>query len=91
MTGAALTFTVAFALTFYVLGATFVEGFVNYRTWALVGAREFKTYHRAVGPRVLAFVVLPIGMSVVVTTCLLWWRPPSIPVWTVWNSRACGG
>lgn len=28
-------FMVDFALVFYVLGATFIEGFVNYRTWHL--------------------------------------------------------
>jgi hypothetical protein len=86
MTAATLVFTVAFALTFYVLGATVVEGFVNYRTWALIGAREFTPYHRAVGSRVIVFVVIPIGFAFVFTACLLRWRPPSIPPWSVWVS-----
>jgi hypothetical protein len=33
-------FLLDFALIFYVLGATFVEGFVNYRTWHLIGQRN---------------------------------------------------
>jgi len=88
VTAPALVFTAAFALTFYVLGATVVEGFVNYRTWSLVGAGEFKAYHRAVGSRVLVFVVVPIGLAIVFTACLLWWRPSSIPEWSVWISLA---
>jgi hypothetical protein len=38
-----------FALAFYVLGATFIEGFVNYRTWHWIGAAEFRAFHQAVG------------------------------------------
>ena len=34
-------FLIDFALVFYVLGATFVEGFVNYRTWHLIEDAEF--------------------------------------------------
>ena len=86
MSGPSAAFIAAFALCFYVVGATFVEGFVNYRTWPLIGAAEFKAYHRAVGPRVIAFVVVPIALLVVVTAGLLWWRPQTIPAWSVWVS-----
>jgi hypothetical protein len=88
MSAPVLVFVVAFASTFYVLGATVVEGFVNYRTWSLVGEREFKAFHKAVGSRVLAFVVAPIVVAVALTASLLWWRPSSIPAWLVWISLA---
>jgi hypothetical protein len=38
---------VAFALTFYCLGTTPFEAFVNYRTWPLIGALEFRAWRRA--------------------------------------------
>jgi hypothetical protein len=88
MATASLIFMVAFALSFYVLGATFVEGFVNYRTWHLIGAAEFKPYHRAIKPGVMAFVVFPFVLAVMLTGMLLWWLPSSIPRWSVWLSLA---
>jgi hypothetical protein len=77
-----------FALVFYVLGATFIEGFVNYRTWHLIGAAEFRAYHQAVSPRILAFLVAPHSLTLVLTFFLLWWRPGPIPLWSVWVSLA---
>ncbi len=77
-----------FALVFYVLGATFLEGFVNYRTWHLIGAAEFRAYHQAVSPRILAFLVAPHSLTLVLTFLLLWWRPGPIPLWSVWVSLA---
>ena len=77
-----------FALVFYVLGATFIEGFVNYRTWHWIGASEFRAFHRAVGPRILAFLVAPHSLTLVLTFLLLWWRPGPIPLWSVGLSLA---
>jgi hypothetical protein len=34
-------FLITFALVFYGMGASFVESFVNYPTWPLIGANEF--------------------------------------------------
>ena len=77
-----------FALIFYVLGATFLEGFVNYRTWHLIGAADFKAYHQAVSQRILAFLVAPHSLTLVLTFLLLWWRPKPISSWSVWLSLA---
>jgi len=88
MATASVIFMLAFALTFYVLGATFVEGFVNYRTWHLIGAAEFKPYHQAIRPGVMAFVVFPFVLAIVLTGMLLWRLPPSIPRLSVWLSLA---
>ena len=81
-------FLIDFALVFYVLGATFIEGFVNYRTWHLIGAADFRAYHRAVSPRILAFLVAPHSLTLLLTVLLLWWRPGPIPAWSVWLSLA---
>jgi hypothetical protein len=70
------------------LGATFIEGFVNYRTWHLIGAAEFRAHHQAVSPRILAFLVAPHSLTLVLTFLLLWWRPEPIPQWSVWLSLA---
>jgi hypothetical protein len=79
-------FLLDFALVFYVLGAAYVEGFVNYRTWHLIGPAEFPVYHRAVGPKIIEFLAAPHSLTVVLTLALLWWRPPAIPLWAIWIS-----
>lgn len=74
---------IAFALTFYCLGTTFFEAFVNYRTWGLIGSREFAAYHRAVSPRVVCVMLLPIAAYLLCLLTLLWRRPPAVPAWFV--------
>lgn len=78
------TFVLAFALVFYANGAAFVESFVNYPSWHLIGADEFKTYHQFITPRVIAFLVAPAILGTVMTILLLWFRPAVIPLWSVW-------
>lgn len=79
----------AFALVFYVLGASFLEGFVNYRTWHLIGADEFQIYHQAVTARIAPFLLVPALLMIILTVLLLLWRRPAeIPQWMVWSSLA---
>ena len=82
------TFVIAFALVFYGTGAAFVEGFVNYPSWQLIGPDEFITYHQFISPRVLAFLVAPLLLGTVFTILMLWSRPAAIPAWAVWAAMA---
>lgn len=79
-------FVITFALVFYGMGAATVETFVNYPTWRLVGANEFRAYHQAIGPLVIRFMVLPMLVTTVLTICLLWFRLAPIPGWAIWLS-----
>jgi hypothetical protein len=88
MSAGAWLFLLDFALVFYVLGATYVEGFVNYRTWHLIGAAEFPVYHRAVGPKIVEFLAAPHALTLVLTLALLRWRPATIPLWAIGTSLA---
>ena len=72
-------FLVTFALVFYNLGASFIESFVNYPTWRLIGANEFRAYHQAVGPLYISYGVAPGVLATVLTLLLLYFRPPAIP------------
>jgi hypothetical protein len=76
-------FLVTFALVFYNLGASFIESFVNYPTWRLIGANEFRTYHQAVGPLYIIYGVAPGVLATVLTLLLLSFGPPAIPTWTL--------
>ena len=75
---------ITFALVFYGMGAASVESFVNYPTWPLIGANEFRAYHRALGPLIIGHMVIPMLVTTILTILLLWFRPASIPRWMVW-------
>ncbi len=77
-------FLLTFALTFYGLGAASVESFVNYPTWPLIGANEFRAYHRALGPLIIGYMVIPMLLTTLLSIALLWFRPVAVPRWMVW-------
>jgi len=77
-------FLVAFALVFYGMGASFVESFVNYPTWRLIGPNEFLAYHHALSPLIIGYMVIPMLITTVLTIVLLWFRPFPIPSWAIW-------
>ena len=77
-------FVLAFALVFYGNGAAFIESFVNYPSWHLIGNDAFLNYHKFIGPRVIAFLVVPAVLGTVFTIALLRFRPAAIPLWSVW-------
>ena len=81
-------FLIAFALVFYGTGAAFIEGFVNYASWDLIGTDEFIAYHRFISPRVLTFLVAPLLLGTAFTILMLWSRPAAIPAWAVWAAIA---
>lgn len=80
---ARVLFLAAFALICYGTGAGFMESFVNYPSWAHIGAAEFRTYHQFISPRVIAFLVAPLAFGSVCTLLLLWARPQAVPLWMV--------
>ena len=78
------TFAVALGLVCYGNGAAFIESFVNYPSWHLIGAGEFRTYHQFIGPRVIAFLVAPAVLGTLCTALLLWCPPPGGPRRAIW-------
>jgi hypothetical protein len=81
-------FLIAFALVFYGTGAAFMESFVNYPSWHLIGQAEFIEYHHFVSPRILTYLVAPMLVGTGFTILMLWFRPAAIPVWSVWAAIA---
>ena len=81
-------FVIAFALVFYGTGAAFIESFVNYASWHLIGTDQFIAYHQFISPRVLTFLVAPLLLGTAFTILMLWSRPAAIPAWAVWAAVA---
>ena len=78
-----LFFTIVFALVFYVTGASFVQSFVNYPTWKLIGEGEFQIYHNQMSPLIVKFMVLPWLLEIALTVLMFWLRPRIVPVGAV--------
>jgi hypothetical protein len=79
MTQGAIIFTLAVATTFYSVGATFVEAWLNYPTWTKIGTATFRDYHRALSRRSVPLIVMPFAAAVTFTVLLLWQRPVTVP------------
>lgn len=79
-------FLIAFTLVIYGTGAAFIESFVNYPSWHLIGAADFAGYHRFITPRVVAFLVAPTLLGTAFTILLLRFRPASVPRAAVWTA-----
>ena len=81
-------FLTAFALVFYGNGAGFIESFVNYSSWHLIGADEFIAYHHFISPRVITFLVAPVLLGTVFTILMLWFLLVAVSKWAVWAALA---
>jgi hypothetical protein len=78
------TFALALGLVCYGNGAAFIESFVNYPSWHLIGAGEFRAYHHFIGPRIIALQVAPALLGTLCTALLLWCPPPRVPRRAIW-------
>ncbi len=81
-------FLIAFALVFYGNGAAFIESFVNYSSWHLIGKAEFVPFHQFISPRILTFLVAPALLGTAFSFLLIWFRPAAIPIGAVWVAIA---
>lgn len=79
-------FLLTFCFVFYGMGASFVESFINYPTWKLIGPNEFLTYHHAASPLIIGYLVAPMVFGTFLTALLLWFRPRPVPAWMLWSS-----
>jgi hypothetical protein len=73
-------FALIFALVFYIMGAMFVEQLINYPSWRLIGAGEFKAYHNMLSARIIPFMVIPWFVEILLTFVLMKYRPRAIPL-----------
>lgn len=74
------------AVSFYSMGAGFVESLVNYPLWHIIGPSDtWIDYHKALGPRIIATLAMPaLLLQLITNILLLFFRPFLVPKWTVW-------
>ena len=78
-------FVAFIALTFYSLGAGYLESFVNYPLWHIIGETDrWAAYHQALGPRVVIVLAVPaLALSLLANVLLFFYRPAAVPTWTI--------
>jgi hypothetical protein len=79
--------TLFFALSFFSFGEAVFEGHVNYPAWLRISDQSFVPYHQEIAARI-GFLIVPLVLTTVLNILLIWWRPPSIPLWAVWSTLA---
>jgi hypothetical protein len=84
-TGSTYVFIAFIVLTFYGLGAGYLESFDNYPLWHIVGTTaRWVDYHQALGARVIVVLAIPaVALSIIANASLFVRRPPAVPVWSV--------
>jgi hypothetical protein len=72
---------------FYSTGAGFLESFVNYPLWHIIGpSPSWVPYHTALGPKIIVALAIPsLPLSLTLNILLIFFRPLFIPKWTVWT------
>ena len=83
--GPTFVFTAFVVLTFYSLGAGYLESFVNYPLWHIIGETDqWVAYHQALGPRILVVLAIPgLALSLIANVLLFFFRPVAVPPWTI--------
>jgi hypothetical protein len=71
------------ALVFYSLGASFLQRYVIYPTWPLIGVEAFRAYHAEYTSRIFLYLVWPWIVEIGLTVLLFWRRPRAISRWVV--------
>ena len=76
-TGSTPVFIAFIVLTFYGLGAGYLESFVNYPLWHIIGGTDrWVAYHEALGPRVVVVLAIPaLALSLIANVTAV--RPPT--------------
>lgn len=79
-----IVFAVYILLGFYVFGGGVVNALVAYKTWRVVGAKEFPEFHHIDSSLIIPLFVVFFFLSFIPQILLLWFRPMIIPKWLVW-------
>jgi hypothetical protein len=80
---------VFFALVFYILGASLMDGFAVYHTWRFVGEAEFVKMHIESGSRIIPFLVLPALVMTFFLVLQFWHRPKAVSRRLIWIAVPC--
>jgi hypothetical protein len=71
------------ALGFYIYGATVLEVFVYYPAWIHI-KNDWVAFKILVDQLIIPLYVVPCFLVLIPSVMMFWYRPASIPRWSVW-------
>lgn len=72
-------FMLSFALVFYLVGSDYVEKFINYPVWAVIGQKDWLSFRTAVpAVQLLLIYVIPAFVPILLLLLMIWWRPQGV-------------
>ena len=78
-----IIFSIYILLAFYVFGGGMVDSLVVFRTWPLVGEKEFPAFHQKDNMQIIPVFVIAFFLSFIPQILLFWFRPLVIPKWMI--------
>lgn len=75
--------TLRIALGFYIYGATVLEVFVYYPAWVHIKS-DWINFKVLVDKLIIPYYVVPCFLVLIPSIMMFWYRPSSIPRWSVW-------
>ena len=77
------------ALAFYLVGAIWAIEVDIFRSWKIVGQKEFHTVQSVHWRKLPYWVFAPLGLALVGSIALIWYHPENSPAWAIWGNLAC--
>lgn len=73
-------------LSFYSMGTEFLESFVNYPSWHIIGTSEvWIPYHESLHSKIIPVLAIPtLLLQLIANILLFFYRPPAVPRAAVW-------
>jgi len=85
-----LTFLlVNLALAFYNVGTIWAHEVDIFRTWTLIGPKDFHAVQRAHWRRLPYWIFTPVALALAGNIALIWYHPAGSPAWAMWSSLLC--
>lgn len=76
------------AVSFYLVGAIWAHEVDIFRSWRLVGAREFAKVQAAHWRKLPYWVFAPLALAYAGGVGLIWVHPAGSPAWGIWGNLA---
>ena len=77
------------ALAFYNVGTIWAHEVDIFRSWKLVPPDAFQRVQAVHWRKLPYWVLLPVGLGLVGSISLIWYKPVHSPAWAVWCALGC--
>ena len=77
------------ALAFYNVGTIWAHEVDIFRSWKLIAPESFHRVQAVHWSKLPYWVLLPVGLGLIGSISLIWYRPGNSPEWAPWCAAGC--